>query len=257
MSDHSQTTAANRFALLQFMHPREQTGQLIFAALMGLFLGWIGMQFYDWPLWIAAGLTLGLLVIPSAGKWRADLRRYGRIAMGVSFLLMTQGFHTIEHLVQWYQYYQLSWTARNAVGLLSPANNEWVHFTWNWLVVIVILVLVRLGWRNPWSWLLLIWALAHTLEHSYMFVRFLQVEAQLNQLGVPEIAAQGLPGILGKGGWLAQSHWTSGTFLSRLPGLATAERIEVHFWWNVGEMLLLLLASHVYIRSLLREYASK
>ena len=64
MSDHSQTTAANRFALLQFMHPREQTGQLIFAALMGLFLGWIGMQFYDWPLWIAAGLTLGLLILP-------------------------------------------------------------------------------------------------------------------------------------------------------------------------------------------------
>ncbi|MCB8960554.1 MAG: hypothetical protein H6651_09605 [Ardenticatenales bacterium] len=82
----------------------------------------------------------------------------------------------------------------------------------NWLIVIV--GLFCLGWRSPWSWLLLVWA-------------------------------------------LAQSHWTSGTFLSRLPGLATAERIEVHFWWNVGEMLLLLLASHVYIRSLLREYASK
>jgi hypothetical protein len=71
---------------------------------------------------------------------------------------------------------------------------------------------------------------------------------ELGQLGVTGITAQGLPGILGRDGWLARSELTRGTFLCNLPGLTTASRLDVHFWWNVGETALLLLAGHSYLR---------
>jgi hypothetical protein len=239
-----------QFPIINLLHPRQQTSFVVAAIVLGVALGWFGMRFYDWPLWVAAALFLTILFVPGVVKWEADRRRYGLTAMGVSFLLVTQGFHTIEHLVQWVQYHILNRTMQASSGVLSPANSEWVHFTWNWLVVIVIISLVAGGVRNRWAWLLLIWACAHTLEHTYMFIRYQQVLGELKEFGITNIAAQGLPGILGEGGWLAQSEWTRGTWLSRLPGLATAVRLDIHFWWNMGEMSLLLLTSHMYLKSL-------
>ena len=239
-----------QFPIITLLNPRRQTTPVLAAIVLGSALGWFGMWFYDWPLWVAAALFLTILIVPGLVKWEADRRRYGLTAMGVSFLLVTQGFHAIEHLVQWAQYHLLNWTMRASSGILSPANSEWVHFTWNWLVVIIIAALVIGGVRNRWAWLLLIWAIAHTLEHTYMFTRYLWVLEELKQIGITHITAQGLPGILGEGGWLAQSEFTRGTFLSHLPGLATAVRLDVHFWWNMGEMTLLLLASHTYLKQL-------
>lgn len=42
-----------------------------------------------------------------------------------------------------------------------------------------------------------------------------------------------------------------GTFLSRLPGLATAVRLDVHFWWNMGEFTWLGLAAITYLRKII------
>lgn len=92
---------------------------------------------------------------------------------------------------------------------------------------------------------------AHTLEHTYMFVRYELVLAELRRMGITGVTAQGLPGILGRDGWLARSAWTRGTFLSCIPGLTTAIRLDVHFWWNVGEAVLLLVAAHTYLRATL------
>jgi hypothetical protein len=64
---------------------------------------------------------------------------------------------------------------------------------------------------------------------------------------VSNVAAQGLPGILGRDGWIATSPVTQNTFLCRLPGFATAQRLDVHFWWNVGEVSLLLPAANAYM----------
>jgi hypothetical protein len=146
------------------------------------------------------------------------------------------------------QFHVLHWTARASSGLLSPANAEWVHFVWNWLVLITVVALMRGGMRGVWTWALLAWSAAHTFEHTYMFVRHLIVLHELGQLGVGGIPAQGLPGILGRDGWLVRSELTRGTFLCNLPGLTTANRLDVHFWWNVGETALLLLAGHTYLR---------
>jgi hypothetical protein len=238
---------APRFPILALLHPREQVP---FAAGMfglGLVLGWTATHWLGWPLWGATATVLAMLLAPGVAKWRADARRYGRTAMVLSMLLVAQGFHSVEHVAQWLQFHVLNWSARASTGLLSAANAEWVHFVWNWIVLLTVLALLRGGIRNRWAWLLLAWALAHTLEHTYLFVRYLEVLGELRRMGVSGVTAQGLPGVLGRDGWLARSAVTQGTFLCRLPGLTTATRLDVHFWWNVGEMVLLLLAAHAFL----------
>jgi hypothetical protein len=44
---------------------------------------------------------------------------------------------------------------------------------------------------------------------------------------------------------------TQGTFLCRLPGLTTAVRLDIHFWWNTGETSLMILAANAYCRDVL------
>jgi hypothetical protein len=181
-------------------------------------------------------------------QWRDDLRRDGWLVMLLSIVVVSQGIHSIEHFVQWGQYHVLYWTTRQSNGLLSAANAEWVHFVWNWAVLIVVLLLIKGGMRNFWTYLLLAVAIGHTIEHTYMFIRHLQVLTELRDLGVTLLTAQGLPGICGRDGWLARSEFTRGTFLANIPGITTAIRLDVHFWWNAIEISLVLLAGHFYLR---------
>jgi hypothetical protein len=58
-----------------------------------------------------------------------------------------------------------------------------------------------------------------------------------------------LPGIFGRDGWLARSAWTQGTFLCSIPGLTTATRLDLHFYWNTVEVLLLAPAAAEFLRS--------
>jgi hypothetical protein len=235
--------------LIRLPNPREYTLHVFIALAAGVALGAAGMRWLGWPFWSATAAVLATLLIPGVMKWRADERRYGRTAIVLSFLLVTKGFHTFEHIAQWTQYHILHWTARASTGLLSAADSEGVHFYWNWIVVLLLVTLIQRGMRNGWAWVLLIWAVAHTLEHTYMFVRYELVLADMHRMGVTGVTAQGLPGILGRDEWLARSVWTQGTFLSRIPGLTTAIRLDVHFWWNVGEAALLLVAAHTYLRA--------
>jgi hypothetical protein len=171
--------------------------------------------------------------------------------MVISVLLVMQGFHSIEHAAQLIEYHLMNWPMRQSSGLISAANAEWIHFVWNWIVLMVVAYLVWAGMRNPWAWLLLAWSLAHTLEHTYLFVRYLEALSELRRLGVPNVPAQGLPGVLGRDGWLASSAATQGTFLCRLPGVTTAVRLDIHFWWNTGETTLMILAASAYCKQVL------
>lgn len=224
-----------RRSLRDLLYPR---GQLpLFAALLtlGLVLGWLFVGWYGAPLWSAALLTLALLLVPAVQKWRADRRILGWPLTVLGVLLATQAFHTVEHLAQWAQYHLLGWPLKASSGLISPLNAEIVHFTWNWAVLLTVLGLVLAGLRNRWMWLLLIWATAHTAEHTYLFLNYLQSGG-----------VQGLPGFFGAGGWLARNMGlnAAATFLCQIaPGLAEAPRLDVHFWWNIGEIVLLVLAA--------------
>ena len=241
------TFPALRFPLWELLNPRQYTRWVIFSLVGGTLLGWALAQWWGAPLWLSTFVVLLVLMPVGIQKWRDDRLRYGSTVMLLSILLVTQGVHTIEHLVQWVQYHMLYWTMRQSSGLLSPANAEWVHFVWNWLVLIVIVALVVGGMRNGWMWLLLTIATVHTFEHSYLFVRYLQVLGELRELGVNNVTAQGLAGIVGRDGWLARCSITQLAFLRQIPGLTTANRLDVHFWYNAIELSVLLIAGHFYL----------
>ncbi|HWQ14921.1 MAG TPA: hypothetical protein VNL77_19130 [Roseiflexaceae bacterium] len=238
--------------LLELLHPRQHTRLLLVVLALGVVGATVAVQLLGVKLWMAAAGALAALVGAAALKWREDWRRYGQAAMVLSALVALQGFHTVEHVAQWFQYHVLRWPTFVSSGLISAADAEWVHFVWNWGFLLVCMYLVARGMRSWWAWLLLAWATAHTFEHSYMMWRYLRTVQELAALGVSGVSAQGLPGILGRDGWLATADATQGTFLCRLPGLTTAVRLDVHFWWNVGELALLLPAANAYMRRILK-----
>lgn len=236
-----------RFPLWELLNPRQYTRLAILALVAGALLGWTITILIGAPLWMATFIVLLVLLPVGIQKWRGDWARHGAIVTLLSIVLTTQGVHTIEHFAQWFQYHILFFTMRQSNGLLSPANAEWIHFVWNWLVLLAVVVLVMGGIRNVWGWLLLAVAIVHTLEHTYLFVRYLAVIQELRELGIDNVTAQGLAGIVGRDGWLARCGITQLAFLRRIPGLATANRIDVHFWYNAIEMGFLLLAGHFYL----------
>jgi hypothetical protein len=234
--------------LLRLLNPKQHTRVVLASLAIGLIVSYLAVALEWLPLWAATALTLVVLLPAGVLKWRDDFHRYGATLMGLSILVTAQGLHTIEHLVQWAQYHLLLLTMRQANGLLSPANAEWVHFTWNWLVLIAVVALMVGGMRGRWMWLLFAVALFHTIEHSYTFIRYQMILRELTAMDVLNVTAQGLPGIVGRDGWLARSEWTRGTWICTIPGLTTAVRLDVHFWWNALEMALLLIAGHLYLR---------
>jgi hypothetical protein len=235
---------------LLFDNPARVNLAAFASLLLGLLIGWAVFQAFGFPLWLITLIVIIALIPAGIVKWRADRMKYGPAVMLLSIVLVTQGLHTVEHIVQFVQYYVLYLPARQSNGLLSPANSEIVHFLWNWGVLIVVVALIRGGIRNFWMFVLLAVATGHTFEHTYMFVRWLLVSGDLQQLGVGSVTAQGLAGILGRDGWLARSPLTRGTFLAALPGLTTAMRLDVHFWWNMIELTFLLIGAHAFLTRL-------
>ena len=246
--NHIDWSLTRRLPLLSLLNPRALTRWVLVSGVIGLALAAVGLLM-GLEGWVATVIALAALLPIGLVKWRQDRVLYGPTAMGLSILLTAQGIHTIEHIVQWAQYHVLLWSARQATGLVSAANAEWVHFVWNWAVLVVVLILLKGGLRNVWMGVLIAVAVFHTIEHTYTFVRYLQILHELSALGVTNVTAQGLPGIIGRDGWLARSPLTQGTFMCSLPGLTTAIRLDVHFWWNVIEMSLLMAAGHVFLRA--------
>ncbi|MFZ4657145.1 MAG: hypothetical protein ACOYNY_09050 [Caldilineaceae bacterium] len=235
--------------LFQLLNPGRNTRAVVISLIVGLIVGWWATWWFGAPLWMSTFVVLAVLMPVGILKWRVDYQRYGATIMLLSIVLTTQGVHTLEHLVQWVQYHLLYWPMRQSSGLLSPANAEWVHFVWNWLVLLVVIALVAGGMRNFWAYLLLAVTLLHAVEHTYLFVRYLAVLAELRELGVDNVTAQGLAGIVGRDGWLARCSIEQLAFVRNIPGLTTAIRLDVHFWWNAIEMVCLLAAGHVFLQN--------
>lgn len=194
-------------------------------------------------LWVASLTAVAVAGAPWALKVHDDLRAYGVGVATLVTMLLAQGLHTAEHLVQVAQVYLLDWPAGRALGLITAANAEWIHLSWNLLVLAGVLVLMRHGMRSPWAWALAIWAGLHTIEHAYLFVRYLQVTAEARQLGLGGLpVSQALPGILGRDGLLAAQSWCG-----RIPGITDVSRVVVHFAWNAGEIVLLIIAGQRFL----------
>ncbi|HEU4325996.1 MAG TPA: SdrD B-like domain-containing protein, partial [Roseiflexaceae bacterium] len=223
-------------------HPRQHAAPLALAGAAGLTLGAVGILLFGLPVWAAAALTLALLAFPLALKWRADRQHWGAPLALLGMLLVVQGLRTAEHLAQWAQYHLLGWPLAQAGGLVAPLNPEVVQFVWAWAVLLLATQLLRTRGRNVWMWLLLAWTALQTAELSYTFAHYLQT------------GVQQMPGILGRGGWLAgqaDSLAPAAWLTEALPQLVATPRLDVQFWWSVGALLLLLPAAHTAARRLL------
>ena len=240
----------NALPVFGLLNPRNYARLALLSLGVGLSIAMATQWLGQWPFWTFTAIVLVALLPVGLRKWSDDKLRYGVTVMLLSVLLTAQGVHTIEHIVQWLQYHAAGLTPRQSNGLVSAANAEWVHFFWNWAVLIVVTLLIRGGMRSALAWALFAVAAFHAVEHTYATVQHLLVLSELRQIGVTSVTAQGLPGILGRNGWLARSPLTQGTFLCTLPGLTTAVRLDVHFWWNVIETVLLLGAGNVFLARL-------
>ena len=225
------------------MQQRWMLGWVIAVAVVVFGLTWVRVDRTIVTLMAIAGLgPLWLL------RWRGLIGQQGWPLTVLEILVVLQGGHTIEHLAQMYQKYALGWASQDASGLLSPLNAEIVHFVWNWSVAITVAYLLWSGVRN-WAGVgLFAWSLAHAGEHTYLFWQYLGTLRTLAANGASWALAQGQPGIFGIGGWASRNDAVSAALFLCQPlgwGLTQTPRLELHFWWNFYEVLLVLLFAGV------------
>ncbi len=140
----------------------------------------------------------------------------------LGFLAISQTAHLFEHVAQMVQIHVLHLVGANAQGIVGQLNIEWVHFIWNAIVLVTLLVLLPHFRTNPWLIAVTPLAAWHFVEHSVMIATYLQT-------GVP-----GTPGLLSSGGQL-------------FGGLPIA-RPDLHFVYNFVETIPLLAAWLVELR---------
>ncbi len=246
------SSASARGSLLTLLHPRGQSRPFFGLLIAGLVLSGVSVILAGLPLWGATVITLGLILYPAVQKWRQDVLRWGVPLTVLGILVALQGFHTVEHVAQWLQYHVLGWQPKDAGGLISPLNAEVVHFVWNWSIVVIVAYLWGQGLRNLWIYPLFLWSLAHAFEHLYLFVQYVQYIRLLSFTGQSWSFAQGLPGILGSHGWLdTRGPDFAGTaFLCRVvpTSFLAANRLDVHFVWNIPEFGFMLIYAHAAVR---------
>ncbi len=185
----------------------------------------------------AAVSSAGLAGVPVVLALQGRLATMHRGVLVLGAVLIIQGLHTVEHLVQIVQSYRLDLPPVRSLGIVSSLNVEWVHFGWNWVAWAGVVWAWHRGVRGGWMALLFVWITAHSLEHTYMLWHYLTVLQNIDGLALPALgSSEVLPGVFGRDGWLAR------TFVDQreiLGPFVSAPRVAVHLWWNVGELALL------------------
>ena len=140
----------------------------------------------------------------------------------LGFLAVSQTAHLLEHVAQMVQIHVLHLSGANAQGIVGQLNIEWVHFSWNALVLVTLLVLLPRFPTNPWLIAVTPLAAWHFVEHSVMIATYIQT------------GVSGTPGLLSSGGLL----------FGGLP----IPRPDLHFLYNLVETIPLLVAWLVELR---------
>jgi hypothetical protein len=140
----------------------------------------------------------------------------------LGFLAVTQTAHLFEHVAQMVQLHVQHLTGASAQGIVGQLNIEWVHFIWNALVLVAVLLLVPRFPTNPWLIAVTPLAAWHFVEHSVMIATYVQT------------GVAGSPGLLSSGGLV-------------FGGLPIA-RPDLHFLYNLLETIPLLAAWVVAVR---------
>src|SRR2546423_6659858 len=140
----------------------------------------------------------------------------------LGFLAVSQTTHLLEHVAQMVQIHVLHLSGANAQGIVGQLNIEWVHFSWNALVLVTLLVLLPRFPTNPWLIAFTPLAAWHFVEHSVMIATYIQT------------GVSGTPGLLASGGLV-------------FGGLPIA-RPDLHFSYNFVETVPMLVACIVQLR---------
>lgn len=168
-----------------------------------------------WPVWVAAIASL-LPWLPYISRGLACASQRSRW-LGLAYLLVVvQGGHTIEHVVQMAQIHLLRLTGEAAHGLIGKLDLEWVHFVFNSLILLGVLGLLVAERRGGWLWLTALVAGWHQIEQTYIMMVYLTTDVV------------GTPGLLARGGLIGG-------------GLPLA-RPDLHFLYNLIETVPLVLA---------------
>jgi hypothetical protein len=160
----------------------------------------------------------GVVVVLLLRGRRRPLARRGGVALAtLATLVVLQGLHQTEHLVQVIQLLITGGNADLAQGVVTRFNQEVIHLAWTsgvWLLGAALLLRFR---DNRWLWLAVAVASVHEVEHLYLYLVSLQ----------PAIALHGgVNGILAKGG---------------LAG-GPLQRPYLHFLYNLLELVPLVAA---------------
>ena len=176
----------------------------------------------SWPLWgvvLAAAVPWGVVV---AGQARWLARRHDAWLALFYVLVVSQGGHLLEHVVQVAQVHVLGMAPPDANGVFTALDAEWVHFLWNTWVLAATVPLVLRYRDNSWLRLAAVAAVWHELEHAYLIV------------GHVMNGTVGDPGLLAGGGALG--------------GGVPVTRIDLHVAYNVIETLPIVVAFGVTLR---------
>lgn len=193
-------------------------GAMIFAIIQG------------WPLWAVVVVTIltWLPVVSMEVGW--TYRHYEWLALFYVLVLINAG-HFMEHVVQMTQIHILGVAPKNAKGIISQLDTEWIHFSANLITLLLVLVLLSRFRQNVWLWVTAVVGTWHVIEHSYILNVYLQT-------GVTSS-----PGLLTKGGALGGG----------LPFI----RPDMHFIYNLLVTVPLMLAFAYQLRRTYNEWLAK
>ena len=183
-----------------------------------------------WPVWaiVLATLLPWLPLLSLELVW--TYRHFQWLAL-FYVLVMTQGGHFVEHLVQVIQIHVLGLRSAAARGIFGQLDIEWVHFLWNlWALGAVLALLWRFR-RNPWLRVTAVIAGWHEIEHLYILSTYLAT-------GQP-----GTPGLLSSGGAIG--------------GGLPLQRPDLHFLYNLVMTMPLVMAFLWQLRRVYDEWLAR
>ncbi len=196
------------------------TALIVSSALLSCGLGFIALANNASMVTTAALVVLPWLFV-LARKLHGDWTRFGVLAI-FGLLVVFQLAHFAEHLAQVIEMHWLDWAT--AKGIVGELDIEPVHFWWNTLILATGAALLLHFGRNKWLWASFLFSIWHEIEHVYIYVVW--------YLGK---GVSGHPGILGADGVLDLANFS-------IPILTQLSRADLHFWYNLIEIGLFVLA---------------
>ncbi len=219
-------------ALLELVTVEATPGALLLALIVSSALGLGALA-----LAVRIGVVALAVLLPwlpiIARKLRSDWATYSWLAF-FELLVILQIGHFAEHVSQVIELHWLEWSPVLAHGIFGDLDIEPVHWWWNTSILFSATLLLLKFRRNRWLWASWIFSIWHELEHLYIYFWWF----------LPQ-GVSGHPGILGAGGLLDQANIF-------LPYLTTLSRADLHFWYNLFEIGLFVIAFGVQALGLVR-----